>query len=88
MIAVIPLLENHGSKISTGKVYHAVLHGTPCVCHIEHALEIRDDYKYTIGLGAHKLHTRAATWNEARKSCNEEGAHLAIINSNAEAQVY
>lgn len=48
---------------------------------------IRDDYVYTPGLGSHKLHTSAKTWNEARKICNEENGHLAIINSKAEAAV-
>jgi len=33
------------------------------------------------------LHTRAAMWNDARKICNEEGGHLAIINSIAEEHV-
>ncbi|XP_020277552.1 hemolymph lipopolysaccharide-binding protein-like [Pseudomyrmex gracilis] len=47
----------------------------------------RDDYRYTAGIGAHKLHTRPATWNEARKTCIEEGGHLAIINSLAEERV-
>lgn len=48
---------------------------------------IRDDYRYTPGIGSHKLHTRAKVWNEARKICIEEGGHLAIINSQAEAHV-
>ncbi|KZC10280.1 PREDICTED: hemolymph lipopolysaccharide-binding protein-like [Dufourea novaeangliae] len=48
---------------------------------------MRDDYVYTPGIGAHKLHTRAKTWNNARKSCKEEGAHLAIVNSKSEARV-
>lgn len=47
----------------------------------------RDDYYHVPGIGLYKLHTKAKTWNEARKICNEEGAHLAIINSNTEAKV-
>lgn len=65
-----------------------VLHGTPCVCNIaSFRRPIRDDYKYTPGIGSHKFHTRALPWNEARKICNEEGGYLAVINSVAEAQV-
>ncbi|KAL7302854.1 hypothetical protein TKK_0004086 [Trichogramma kaykai] len=66
-----------------------VIHGMTCMCHSSpaHASHMRDDYKYSPGVGAHKLHTRAATWNEARKLCNEEGGHLAIINSLVEAHV-
>ncbi|XP_012152159.1 hemolymph lipopolysaccharide-binding protein-like [Megachile rotundata] len=45
---------------------------------------LRDDYTYTLGVGAHKLHTEPRTWNEARKICMAEGGHLAIINSAAE----
>ncbi|KAK2584730.1 hypothetical protein KPH14_007063 [Odynerus spinipes] len=45
----------------------------------------RSDYVYTSGLGAHKLHEEPLTWNVARKICNTEGAHLAVINSEAEA---
>ncbi|KAK2587944.1 hypothetical protein KPH14_004031 [Odynerus spinipes] len=47
----------------------------------------RDDYRCTPGIGSHKLHTRAKVWNEARKICIEEGGHLAIVNSVAEAHV-
>ncbi|KAK2587942.1 hypothetical protein KPH14_004029 [Odynerus spinipes] len=47
----------------------------------------RDDYHHVPGIGFYKFHTRATTWNEARKICNEEGGHLAIINSAAEMRV-
>ncbi|XP_003701025.1 hemolymph lipopolysaccharide-binding protein-like [Megachile rotundata] len=43
-----------------------------------------ENYYFTPGIGAHKLHTRARTWNDARKVCIDEGGHLAIINSDAE----
>nr|XP_031828216.1 hemolymph lipopolysaccharide-binding protein-like [Nomia melanderi] len=49
--------------------------------------ELRDDYVYTPDIGLHKLHTRSVTWNAARIICKEEGGHLAIINSKAEARV-
>lgn len=49
--------------------------------------KFRDDYTYFPGLGAYKLHTLAKTWNDARKICNAENAHLAIINSKAEEKV-
>lgn len=46
-----------------------------------------DDYIRTPGLGSHKLHTDDLSWNEARKICIKENAHLAIINSAAEEAV-
>ena len=47
----------------------------------------RPDYVHTPGIGSHKLHTDAKSWNDARKICVEEGGHLAIINSRAEEAV-
>ncbi|KAJ8674781.1 hypothetical protein QAD02_010567 [Eretmocerus hayati] len=67
-----------------------LVHGMKCLCHVGAAAKdqpARDDYRYSPGIGAHKLHTRAATWNQARKTCNEEGGHLAIVNSFIEAHV-
>ncbi|XP_003704952.1 hemolymph lipopolysaccharide-binding protein-like [Megachile rotundata] len=62
--------------------------GNGFICNLGlRGVSTRDDYYYTPGIGSHKLHTRALTWNEARKVCNEEGGHLAIINSIAEAHV-
>lgn len=63
-----------------------MFHGMMCSCNMRNA-PMRDDYRYAVGIGAHKLHTRAATWNNARKYCNEEGGHLAIVNSIAEEHV-
>jgi hypothetical protein len=44
-------------------------------------------YKLTPGLGYYKFHTVAKTWDEARRTCDAEGAHLAVINSEAELHV-
>lgn len=66
---------------------NTMIHGMTCMCHAGPTPAARDDYRYSPGIGAHKLHTRAATWNEARKMCNEEGGHLAIVNSLTEAHV-
>lgn len=67
---------------------NVMLHGMMCSCNVAlRGAPMRDDYRYTVGIGAHKLHTRAATWNDARKFCNEEGGHLAIVNSIAEEHV-
>ncbi|XP_046600595.1 hemolymph lipopolysaccharide-binding protein-like [Neodiprion lecontei] len=44
----------------------------------------RDDYTYFPGIGGYKLHSKAVSWNQARFICEEEGGHLAIINSWAE----
>ena len=38
-------------------------------------------------IGYYKLHEEPKTWKEARDICEEEGAHLAIINSEAESSV-
>lgn len=67
---------------------NVLMSGMICTCSMSHMHSgHRDDYRYTMGIGAHKLHTRAATWNDARKTCIEEGGHLAIINSLAEEHV-
>ncbi|EFN88914.1 hemolymph lipopolysaccharide-binding protein [Harpegnathos saltator] len=66
---------------------NVMVQGMMCTCNVGLRSPMRDDYHYSGGIGAHKLHTRAVTWNDARKICNEEGGHLAIINSVAEAHV-
>ncbi|KAJ4446202.1 hypothetical protein ANN_12896 [Periplaneta americana] len=43
-------------------------------------------YDLVPGLGYYKLHTDVKSWHEALKTCEQEGAHLAIINSENEAQ--
>nr|XP_033329042.1 hemolymph lipopolysaccharide-binding protein-like [Megalopta genalis] len=48
----------------------------------------RCDYVATPGLGAHKVHKRHVTWNEARKICLMEGAHLAILDSASEEALF
>lgn len=50
-----------------------------CVTYLE-----RDDYTIRPGIGVHKLHKRKVNWNKARKSCMDEGANLAILNSKLE----
>ncbi|XP_046605097.1 hemolymph lipopolysaccharide-binding protein-like, partial [Neodiprion virginianus] len=58
--------------------------------HIDQLISLRarrNNYIYTSGIGAHKLHIEAASWNSARHNCQDEGGHLAIINSVEEAQV-
>ncbi|XP_046627133.1 hemolymph lipopolysaccharide-binding protein-like isoform X1 [Neodiprion virginianus] len=44
----------------------------------------RNDYTYFPGIGGYKLHLELVSWNQARITCEEEGGHLAIINSLAE----
>ncbi|XP_029052995.1 uncharacterized protein LOC114880779 [Osmia bicornis bicornis] len=91
----------HAHKTSSHRAHHPLhlhrgkyrtrnmmVHGTVCVCNLPiQGTPPRDDYKYTSGIGSHKFHTRAESWNKARKICNEEGGHLAIINSYAEQRV-
>ncbi|XP_012286008.1 hemolymph lipopolysaccharide-binding protein [Orussus abietinus] len=65
-----------------------IIRGMTCFCNAGISPgPIRDDYQLSPGIGAHKLHTRPLAWNEARKMCDEEGGHLAVINSIAEAAV-
>nr|CAD7449522.1 unnamed protein product [Timema bartmani] len=44
-------------------------------------------YETIHGLGYYKFHTELNTWEEARRVCAEEGAHLAIVNSKVEMDV-
>lgn len=63
--------------------------GTTCTCQAGPTRDpmIREDYVHSPGIGSHKIHTDAKNWNDARKICNDENAHLAIINSEAEEAV-
>ncbi|XP_069672196.1 hemolymph lipopolysaccharide-binding protein-like [Periplaneta americana] len=45
-------------------------------------------YELVPGVGYYKLHTKARNWQDARSICVEEGAHLAIVNSDKEAAVF
>jgi hypothetical protein len=38
-------------------------------------------------VGYYKFHTTPKTWDEARLTCQQEGAHLVVINSEAESKV-
>lgn len=75
-----------GSGPSTG-LHTLLVHGMMCMCNVLQTVTPRDDYRHTPGIGSHKLHTRSSTWNVARKLCNEEGGHLAIVNSILEANI-
>lgn len=41
----------------------------------------------TPGIGTHKIYRHAEAWQDARNICKEDGGDLAVINSEAEAQV-
>ncbi|XP_066996011.2 hemolymph lipopolysaccharide-binding protein-like [Anabrus simplex] len=45
-------------------------------------------YELFSGLGFYKMHLTPLTWEAARDKCAQEGAHLMIINSEKEAEVY
>ncbi|XP_068084793.1 hemolymph lipopolysaccharide-binding protein-like [Anabrus simplex] len=45
------------------------------------------DYLFFPLLGRYKFHTLVKTWSEAYDICEQEGAHLAVINSDTEANV-
>jgi hypothetical protein len=38
-------------------------------------------------VGYYKFHTTPKTWDEARLTCQQEGGHLVVINSEAESKV-
>ncbi|XP_067004843.2 hemolymph lipopolysaccharide-binding protein-like [Anabrus simplex] len=48
---------------------------------------MREDYELFPGLGFYKLHTIGKDWPTARSICVQEGGHLMVINSDAEAEV-
>nr|CAD7432915.1 unnamed protein product [Timema monikensis] len=45
------------------------------------------DYELFPGVGYYKLHMSPLNWDQARKACISEGAHLVVINSEAESLV-
>ncbi|XP_046414867.1 hemolymph lipopolysaccharide-binding protein-like isoform X2 [Neodiprion fabricii] len=48
----------------------------------------RNDYTYPSGAASgYKVHTQAVLWPKARRICADEGGHLAILNSVAEANM-
>lgn len=61
--------------------------GCQCQANAQQESSYRDDYVYTPGIGTHKIFTDAKSWNDARKSCQEDDAHLGIVNSKAEELV-
>ncbi|XP_069699263.1 hemolymph lipopolysaccharide-binding protein-like isoform X2 [Periplaneta americana] len=44
------------------------------------------DYELVHDLGYYKFHTDFQSWYEARQTCAQEGAHLAVINSETETK--
>ncbi|CAG2056355.1 unnamed protein product, partial [Timema podura] len=42
------------------------------------------DYELIPGMGYYSLHLTSKTWLKAKRTCAEEGTHLAIINSERE----
>ncbi|XP_014487787.1 PREDICTED: hemolymph lipopolysaccharide-binding protein-like [Dinoponera quadriceps] len=52
-----------------------------------HTEIVEKGYLVTPNIGAHKLHPRKITWNNARRACIDEGGHLAIINSISEEKI-
>ena len=44
-------------------------------------------YEKIEDLGYYKVHAKKETWYEARKICEQEGAHLFVIKSKQEAEI-
>ncbi|XP_069697517.1 uncharacterized protein [Periplaneta americana] len=55
----------------------------PFVCEIQ----LWATYDVYEGYGHYKLHTEGKTWVEAYQTCVNEGAHLAVVNSQQEARL-
>ncbi|XP_069702324.1 hemolymph lipopolysaccharide-binding protein-like isoform X1 [Periplaneta americana] len=49
--------------------------------------EAKPDYRVLPGVGQYKLHTTAQTWDEARRTCEAEGAHLLVLDRDKELPV-
>ncbi|HDR2908319.1 TPA: C-type lectin domain-containing protein, partial [Salmonella enterica subsp. enterica serovar Derby] len=48
---------------------------------------IPNGYKLTPNIGIHKIVNTKVSWNNARKACLKDGAHLAVIDSKEEYNV-
>lgn len=46
-----------------------------------------NDYEVFPGVGVYRFHTRPLRWEEARRQCESEDAHLLVVNSEEEANV-
>jgi hypothetical protein len=46
-----------------------------------------DGYSLYPGIGLYKYYRTIKTWGEAWKQCDNDGGHLVVINSEAEAEV-
>ncbi|XP_063243019.1 hemolymph lipopolysaccharide-binding protein-like [Bacillus rossius redtenbacheri] len=44
-------------------------------------------YELFPGLGYYKFHPETQVWDDARRTCDQEGAHLAVVNSEEESKV-
>lgn len=44
-------------------------------------------YTYYPGFGFYKFHTDKMPWIDAKETCENEGGHLAVINSKLEAKL-
>jgi len=51
------------------------------------SVHVGPGYELFPGVGYYKFHSKSATWNDAWNICTQEGAHLAIVNSEAESKV-
>lgn len=68
--------------------WYVLMNDMVCACNTGSTSPyVRDEYRYTRGIGYHKVHANALNWNNARKKCVQEGGHLAVINSITEATV-
>lgn len=47
----------------------------------------KNGYVYTEDTGSYKVYNEPKNWTNAREACENDGAHLAIVNSEKEANV-
>ena len=58
-----------------------------CSLFTEPPLRAGPGYELHRGVGYYKIHSELKNWQEAREICEQEGGHLAIINSEEESKV-
>jgi hypothetical protein len=79
---------HNGISTEQSEAHQFALLDVPHQCFLFTAPPLRaPGYELHRGVGSYKIHSEPKTWHEAHKICAQEGAHLAIINSEQESRV-
>ncbi|XP_011501789.1 PREDICTED: C-type lectin Cal-like [Ceratosolen solmsi marchali] len=88
--ALVGSLENIVTEVQSMKArIDKILIETSTTNFIEktrHNVLAEKGYRFTSGIGYHRLYTTKLTWHDALHFCRKEKAHLAVIDSSAEGQ--